>query len=179
MSSERAIVRASIISALSDASAGISARYDSIRGEFGLPEIEPLDFGEDSRNVLQCYVANANDVDISQVADYPALAIYTSAVSNRNIEKGRAFSGAVTAHVDIYLRHQARRGELDGAPIGDIERYADAIEAAMLRCLSCYLGWPSGVVYNNEFSVSREPVLALGDGWQQRIAAEFYFEVHL
>jgi hypothetical protein len=173
------IARRGVLSALSDPTGGINAAYDALRVEHDLPQSVTFDFEPGSENVISSYIAAANDIDISQIADYPALSIYTSEAKNANIEKGRSFSGLVTVHVDGWIRHQARRGSADGMPFDDTETVADVLEAAIAKCITDFVGWESGVVYNNEFQFTREPVVQIGDGWQQRIAGEFYIEVHV
>jgi Tfp pilus assembly major pilin PilA len=175
----RMMARRGVLAALSDPTGGINEIYGVLAAENGLDQAVKFDFEPGSENVVCTFVSSANDVDISQVAEYPALSIYTSDAKNANIEKSRSFSGLVTVHVDGWIRHQARRGSADGMPFDDTETVADVLEAAISKCITDFVGWESGVVYNNEFQFTREPVLLIGDGWQQRIAGEFYIEVHV
>lgn len=179
---QRVLVRSSVMSALADSGYGFNASYrDALQsGEYPGAKNFELDFGPDSRNVLQSYITSQEDVDLSRTIEQTtgtkiALLVFTSLMRNERREKFRQFSGSVVCHLHFYIRLAE-----NGDSIADTEDTADAIEDAVTRVF-CGIGrpatWRAGVVFNGDINCERPPVRWIQDGYEQLVPFDLTFGV--
>jgi hypothetical protein len=163
---------------------GWNARFPAIALAYAAPvEDIVLDFTSNSRNVFYGQLAGFEDLDMTQVDQYQACAIYTTMAANARMEKPRNFSGVVLGHVDWCLSYRDKRGTATGIEANDTESPLNAIDEAMCQIFLVDLGvniaLPSGVRYFRDFASQRTPLILNDDGFSQIVQYELPFEVHI
>ncbi len=171
-------IRDAMVEALASPIDGFNARLAAVAGEYGIQPFD-FDFGSDSYNFLQAFYGVPEDVELSAIRQWPAMALYTTNATRNGLQKGVGFSGAVQAHVDIYLRYRLRDESVTDMETRDTESIADAVEDALLSVFQRRgLAWPTGCTYNGEINCDRDPVVLYGDGYLQRLPTQLRFEVN-
>ena len=165
----RKVTRDAVRTALSAAVTGFNAQLAAIAAAYSIVPYT-IDWAAESRQTFQGYIS-PEQIDVSQIVEYPAVVLYTSDAINENFEKGHRFGGQVQAHMDWYLRFKT------GIEVDDVESILDATEDAALEAINDYSAWPANVIYNRQFQVSRDAISLLGEGWEQRIAVQMLFHV--
>lgn len=184
MNSPHKLVMDAIKGAMSDSSKGWNKIFPAIAAIYAAPvEDIVLDFTANSRNVFFGQLAGFDDLDLTQVDQYQACAIYTTMASNARMERPRNFSGPVLGHVDWCLSYRDKRGTATGIEANDTESPLNAIDEAMCQIFLADLGvniaLPSGVRYFRDLSSQRTPLILNDDGFSQIVQYEIPFEVHI
>lgn len=130
-----------------------------------------IDFSTSSRNFAIAHIAPEN-IEKSQLLEYPAGCLYTEAAQDTGIPRGLPFAGSVSACLDFFIRDR------NGVEPFDSESFFDAIEDAVLTTLNNpALQWPVGVIFARQSVMHREYLIPLGDGFGTRIPIHLQFEV--
>ena len=151
---------------------GLNAKLTAAAAGYGIAPAPVVNFAN-SKQFLQGFLMREG-VNMSVLSERPALVLFTStAASQTGREKYQKFAGDVTVDLHIYLEYQ------NGAEQGDVERYGDLFEDALVECLfaNALAMSAAGVYYNGDFQSEREFIMQLGDGWSQRILTQMIFEV--
>lgn len=175
MPQTRKLVRDGIRGALAHQTTGFNSKFAALAGAYGLAPALSIHWDPLSRQVFQGFIG-ADLLDLSQIADFPAVVIYTSRAENQLLTMPTKFSGTITGHADFYLRFDLDRNS-GGPERDDTDSWSDAVEDAVIEALHAYTGWSGGVAFLREFRCERDPVVLLGDGWAQRLPFEIFFEV--
>ena len=184
MNSPHKLARTAIINALTNATYGWNAVFPTIATAYHDPVVGiVLDFTSTSGNVFYGQLAGFEDVDLTQINQYQACAVYTTMAANQKQEMPRSFSGPVVAHVDWCLSYREQDSTATGVEANDTESPADAIDEAMMQIFCVSLGntiaLPSGVRWNKQIASERTPLILNDDGFSQIIRYELIFEVHI
>ncbi len=175
MADYKRVCRTALVAALSDGTSGFNANLSSIGQSYG---IQPffLEFNLPSKNVVYGFL-DPDDVDISEIWEYPGAIIYSTESLEEHRAKYSIFSGFVDEHVDFYLRQRKFEDQNSGSNQpdfdGDYEKLADAIEDAFSEAVKRQPGRAIMAAYgvnNVEYKVVRDPIQPPGDGYLQRIA---------
>lgn len=183
MNSPLKLARSAAIGALSHSTLGWNAVFPAIAAAYAAPvEDIVLDFASTSRNVFYGNLAAGfDDMDMTQVSQRQAVAVYAVSATNVRTEKYRSFDGPVIVNIDWMLTYNNERGTATGIEANDTESPADAIDEAMAELFLSRLGnsiaTPSGVLWARMMSCERQGVDLEGDGYQQLIRYELVFEV--
>lgn len=163
--------------ALAHGTTGLNVKFAAVAPTYGITPLSTVLIHWDpmSRQVFEGFIT-PEQIEISQIAEYPAIILYTSVSANELGTMPTKFSGMITAHADIILRFDVRQGT-GGVEVDNTEPWANAVEDAVIEAIHGYDAWPSGVTPHREFRCERDPVTLLGDGWQQRLPFTFPFEV--
>jgi len=186
MPQTRKLVRDALVPALSDTATGFNAQMQDLSAVYGLtPYVvgsTVIDFSEGSKNFAQAYVTQGTFEELVAI-NPPAMFVYTSSSTNNPgdpILKSRSFSGAIIAHVDLYLKYRALH---DADPtfsepqIGnDLESLQECAEEAVMNAVNAY-SWNGGVQYAGEFSCTKQPPTFFRDGYVVLVPIQLVFYV--
>lgn len=179
MANYRKLTRDALVAALSDATVGFNAQLGSLGQTYGIMPFA-LEFGDGSKNVVYGYLDD-QEVDVSQIFEYPGAVIYTTeGIDENRPNRSKYFVAAV---ISLYLRYRQLDDPDTQANLPDFsnnfEKWPDACEDAMSSAL--YAGrsimGPLGVNYTN-YRADRAPVVNYGDGHVQKLTFTLGFEVH-
>lgn len=171
----RKLIRDAAVSRLSDATTGFNAAIAALASAYEITAFT-INWAAGSGSFVQMFL-NPDQLDTSQILEYPALALYTStareSTGDGNRITGAHFSGIIHLHLDFYIKF------IDEIEVDDTESIADAIEDAVLSVLHTpTAAWPANVTYNGDFEAPRESMVQLGDGYEMRVPFILTFEVH-
>jgi hypothetical protein len=182
MSDYKRKTRLAAVAALSDSTTGFNAKLGALGQSYGIQPFS-LEFALPSRNVVYGFLT-PDEVEVSQITDYPAAVIYSNESVDEKRLKPATFSGFVNLVIDLYFAFQ----KLDAPDYGvnqpdfdgDFEKWLDAAEDAMVSCLKegRTIMQPLGVNYVN-YRADRDPIQSLGDGHFQKLTFTLGFEVHV
>jgi hypothetical protein len=174
----RKLVRDAVKTALADVTYGFNAKLAAIASTYGVTAWT-FNFSAGSSNFLQAYLGG-EDVDMTQIATFPAMLIYTTGMQQSAREKLRTFSGNLICNIDIYLQYAYRLDGVSFPEQDDIEKYSDAVSDVLTEIFQRRaLAWPAGVSYSYQFQFEPDPAIPLADGWRQRLACQLAFQVNL
>jgi len=172
MPETRKKVREAAVSVLSNATTGFNARVAAKATAYGITAYT-IDWSAGSGSFFQAYV-EPEDIDLTQIKQWPAVNLYTVGSFHEGRVFGRAFSGTIGLRVDLFLK--LRTGVEAGS---EIERNFELAEDALITALRDDLTGihAYGVSPLNQFDVPREAARLLGDGWLAAIPLLFPCEV--
>ena len=171
MAKIRKTLRDSLISVLGNPSNGFNPTLAAIAADYGITPFA-IDWTTGSKNLF-CGFLPAGQIEISEIAEYPAFVVYTSNAENRHTNKPKTFSGPVVAHVDVYVKFTT------GAEQHDTESVCEAIEDAIITCIERdSAAWPPSVGYTGQYTGFWTPITLLSNGWERIIPIEMLFEVN-
>lgn len=172
MADFRRRARKAVYDSLVHVTNGLNQKLLAAAGGYGISPAPSVNFAN-SKQFLQGFLATEG-VDMSVLSERPALVLFTStAASQDGREKYRKFAGDVTVNLHFYLEYQ------NGAEQGDVERYADLFEDALIECLASNAQAmnAAGAYWDGDYLSERDLIVQLGDGWGQRILTQMIFEV--
>jgi hypothetical protein len=175
MANYKSICRTALIAALSDGTSGFNAALANLGPTYGIQPFY-LEFALPSKNVVYGFLT-PEDVDISEIWEYPGAVIYSTESVEEHRIKPAVFSGFVDEHIDIYCVQRSIIGQNTGSNQpdfdGNYEKLPDAIEDAMSEAIKRPAGRAITAAYgvnNVEYKVTRDPIEPVGDGYIQRVA---------
>lgn len=175
MPQTRHLVITGLLGALTHGTTGLNAKFAAASGSYGLAPNLDFHWAPETRQLFIGFI-EPDQLELSQISEFPAVILYTTSSENKLLEMPTKFSGPITAHIDVYLRFDVLRNS-GGPEHDDTEKWANAVEDALIEALYAYTAWPGGVMFLREFRCDRDPVTLLGDGWAQRLPFEIPFEV--
>lgn len=179
MSQTRRIVRNALRDALAHATTGFNQKFGPLMAAYGTEKYAfGIDFQPGSRNFFIGYLQPDQLEMAAQLAEFPALVIYTSSSENQLLSMPTTFSGFIVAHADFYLRYRLRDpGSEGGIEVDDTDSIGDAVEDAFYESLYAFTAWPTGVLFSRRIECSRDPVVLRDDGWEQGLPFVILFQV--
>jgi len=113
------------------------------------------------------------DLEETTPMTYPFCCLYVDRALNLNEQKFQQFSGTVTIGLVFWLQ------DISTKYTGNLEIYADCIEATLIEAFNGYDISEGGVSYAGEISVQRGQLLANADGWILSVPSLLTFHVNI
>jgi hypothetical protein len=94
-------VRSTLVTLLSDDSAGFNVTLATVSTAYGIPTFA-IDFTSNSKSFYQGWWSPKDIVETSNMK-FPMMCFYTSKSQNQNTQKFATFAGSVMMNLDVYL----------------------------------------------------------------------------
>lgn len=148
--------------------ASFNTKLQALAIDYGIVPFEIDWTSDDSRSFAQCFI-EPDQVEASQILDFPGVTIYTTEAEDTGEPRGVPFYGAVILAIDFYVR-------LRLGVERNTEDLMDAVEDAVMSILNDpAVTWPPGVLFGRKTKAARNSVQPLSDGFQQLIRIESQF----